>query len=156
MLINLELSAESDYSRLDDRGGALTVTGLFSFLGYGMQHRLRARRRFRIDAPLRSNDLIPLGISPKSHMPEDLLRARIHITHSAVATILGDDTVCDELVESSSLSSPMAGFERVVLPPKDRARILSVIDGHAGWLLRSSGPQAATPLRFDLRRGHPQ
>lgn len=156
MLINLDLSAESDYSRLDDSCGALTVTGLFNFLGYGMQRRLRARRRFRIDAPLRRNDLIHLGISSKSHMPEDLLRASIHITHSAFATILGDDTFCDELVEFFTLSSPMADFERVVLPPKDRARILSVIDGHAGGLLRSSGPPAATPLRFDLRRGHPQ
>ena len=65
--------------------------------------------------------------------PEDLLRADISLTPQALALILGDDQLSDELVEFSSIEAPLASFDRVVLPNDDLNRILAIVDGHEHW-----------------------
>lgn len=133
-LLALDLTMESEYGRcFDGAGDSLTVMGIMQYHGLDFAQQLEARAHFRGDAPLRSLDLITVGISHRAVAPEDLLRATISITSQGLMHVLGDDSLSDELLELSSIAEPLASFDRVVLPEEDRQRILSVVDGHGEW-----------------------
>ena len=133
-LLALDLTMEAEYGRcFDGVGDSLTVMGMMQYHGLDFSQQLEARTHFRGDAPLRSLDLITVGMARRAVSPEDLLRATISITSQGLMHVLGDDSLSDELLELSSIEPPLASFERVVLPEDDRQRILSVVDGHGEW-----------------------
>lgn len=133
-LIALDLSVEDDFHAIcDSTGSQLTVMAVLKFMQMTLPQQLAARARFRADAPLRARDLITLGLGRRATSPEDLLRADISLTPQALALILGDDQLSDELVEFSSIEAPLASFDRVVLPNDDLNRILAIVDGHEHW-----------------------
>lgn len=130
----LDLSVEDDFGNIcETTGHGLSVMTVMQFLGLSLEAQLEARARFRADAPLRSRDLITLGMSLRATAPEDLLRADLSLTPQSLALLLGDDRLSDELVEFSSIEAPLAAFDRVVLPTEDRERILAIVDGHERW-----------------------
>lgn len=133
-LTALDLSVEDDFHAIcDSTGSHLTVMAVLKFMHLSLPEQLAARARFRADAPLRARDLITLGLGRRATSPEDLLRADISLTPQALALILGDDQLSDELVEFSSIETPLASFDRVVLPTDDLNRILAIVDGHEHW-----------------------
>ena len=130
----LDLSVEDDFGNIcETTGHGLSVMTVMQYLGLSLEEQLEARSRFRADAPLRSRDLITLGMSMRATAPEDLLRADLSLTPQSLALLLGDDRLSDELVEFSSIEAPLASFDRVVLPAEDRDRILAIVDGHERW-----------------------
>ncbi len=133
-LTALDLSIEDDFHTIcDSTGSTLTVMAVLVFMELSLPEQLEARAHFRADAPLRARDLITLGLGRRASAPEDLLRADISLTPQALALILGDDQLSDELVEFSSIEAPLASFDRVVLPKDDLERILAIVDGHEHW-----------------------
>jgi SpoVK/Ycf46/Vps4 family AAA+-type ATPase len=112
----------------DGSHGCCTVESVFTFEGLAIDARVDARRFFRPAAPLFANDLVDLGLGRRYAHPEQLLDASLSVTARGLELVLGNDALAEEMEEFSVLEVPRARFDTVVLPPADRARILSVID----------------------------
>lgn len=128
----LDLSFESILERAGQDG--LVVDTAFTFAGFELSERVAHRRDFGVSAPLRVNDLVQLEIGGRYTSPEDLLTAYIKITGHALDLLLGEQALGSELEEFSSLEQPLADLRRVVLPERDKERILSVVERHELYL----------------------
>jgi SpoVK/Ycf46/Vps4 family AAA+-type ATPase len=123
----------------DALGGSCTVEAVLSFLELDLEARVEARRHFRPTANLALHDLAELGLGRRFAQPEQLLDASISVTARGLELILGNRALAEEMELFSSLEAPRATFEQLVLPPKERARLLSVVDHTA----RVQGVQGA-------------
>jgi SpoVK/Ycf46/Vps4 family AAA+-type ATPase len=114
---------------LDDAaGGACSVENVFTFEELPLEARVAARRFFRPSSPLLANDLAELGLSRRYAQPEQLLDASVSVTARGLELVLGNSALAEEMEQFSTLEQARATFDGVVLPPADRARILSVLD----------------------------
>jgi SpoVK/Ycf46/Vps4 family AAA+-type ATPase len=112
----------------DGCGGTCTVEDVFTFEELPLVARVDARRHFRPTAPLFASDLCELGMGRRYSHPEQLLDANVSITGRGLELVLGNSALAEEMELFSTLETPRASFDAVVLPPADRARILSVVD----------------------------
>jgi SpoVK/Ycf46/Vps4 family AAA+-type ATPase len=119
----------------DALGGSCTVECVLSFLELDLEARVDARRHFRPNAPLCAHDLADLGLGRRYVQPEQLLDAAISVTARGLELILGNKALAEEMELFSSLEAPRATFDQLVLPPQERARVLSVVD-HAAHARR--------------------
>lgn len=114
---------------LEDGGcGACSVENVFTFEELPLEDRVDARRHFRPTAPVFASDLAELGMGRRYAHPEQLLDASVSVTARGLELVLGNASLAEEMELFSTLELPRASFESVVLPPGDRARILSVVD----------------------------
>jgi len=126
---------ENILERSDERSsGCLTVETCFVFGELDLPERVARRRCFSAQAPLRAHDLVQVQIGGRYSSPADLLNADISITGQALDLLLGQDALGDEFLEFSSLEDPQADLPRVVLPARDKQRILSVVERHELYL----------------------
>lgn len=109
-------------------GGTCTVETVFAFEELPLAERIDARRHFRPNAPVFANDLADLGLGRRYAHPEQMLDASVSVTARGLELILGNTALAEEMELFSTLETPRAGFDAVVLPQADRARILSVVD----------------------------
>ena len=73
-------------------------------------------------------------MAQQNNTPKDLLEASVEITTQAFHHLLGSEHLCAEYIEFSSVEHPRAKMEQVVLPEKDKERILSVVSHHQRYL----------------------
>jgi SpoVK/Ycf46/Vps4 family AAA+-type ATPase len=133
----LDRQFEHIIERADElSGGGLTVDTTFIFADLDLSERVARRKSFGAQAPLRAHDLLNVHIGGRYSSPEDLLTASISITGRALDLLLGNDALGDEFEEFSSLEQPQADLERVVLPERDKQRILSVVERHELYLTK--------------------
>ena len=131
----LERRFENVLERIDElSGGSLAVDTAFSFAELDLQGRVDRRQAFAAHAPLRTHDLVQVNIHGRYCSPEDLLTASLSITGRALDLLLGSDALGDEFLEFSSLEEPLASLDQVVLPARDKQRILSVVENHDLYL----------------------
>lgn len=112
----------------DGGGGTCTVEDVFTFEELPLLARVDARRHFRPTSPLFASDLCELGMGRRYAHPEQLLDASVSVTARGLELVLGNSALAEEMEQFSTLEVPRACFDAVVLPPADRARILSVVD----------------------------
>lgn len=112
----------------DSPGGGCTVECVLTFEELDLGVRVDARQHFRPNAPVFANDLAELGMGRRYAHPEQMLDASVSVTARGLELILGNTALAEEMELFSTLETPRAGFDAVVLPPADRARILSVLD----------------------------
>jgi SpoVK/Ycf46/Vps4 family AAA+-type ATPase len=133
----LDRQFEHIFERADElSGGGLTVDSTFIFAELELSDRVAHRKLFGIHAPLRAHDLLQVHLGGRYSSPEDLLTASISITGRALDLLLGNDALGAEFEEFSSLEQPQADLERVVLPARDKQRILSVVERHELYLAK--------------------
>ncbi len=120
----------------DDMCGGLAVDTTFIIAGFDLHERVARRKAFGSKAPLRAHDLLTVHIGGRYSSPEDLLTASLSITGRALDLLLGNDALGDEFMEFSSLEEPQAALDRVVLPARDKQRILSVVERHELYLAK--------------------
>jgi SpoVK/Ycf46/Vps4 family AAA+-type ATPase len=131
----LQRRFEQLFERIDElSGGCLTVDLAFTFAELDLQERVARRRSFSAQAPLRKNDLLDVHLNVRFSSPDDFLSASLSITGRTLDLLLGQDALGDEFQEFSSLEEPRTRFEQVVLPERDKRRILSVVEHHDLYL----------------------
>jgi SpoVK/Ycf46/Vps4 family AAA+-type ATPase len=108
--------------------GDPTVDAIFRFCGLSLEEQIQARRSFRPTAPLTATDLVDLSFGRRYTQPSQLLESTVAITGRGLELVLGSDELADELLAFSNLEAPLATFAEVVLPERDRSRILQVIE----------------------------
>mgnify|MGYP001071277556 CR=1 FL=1 len=120
---------------MDGYGAAcLNVEVTYNFNELPFAERIRRRKSYSRKGKLLANDLISMDIGMRYSAPEDLLMATLHVTARTFGYMIGDDQLMDEFLEFSSVEIPMASFEKVVLDPGDKRRILSVVERHERYL----------------------
>ncbi|MEC9442634.1 MAG: ATP-binding protein [Myxococcota bacterium] len=120
---------------MDGYGAAcLNVEVTYNFNEFPFAERIRRRKSYSRKGKLLANDLISMDIGMRYSAPEDLLMATLHVTARTFGYMIGDDQLMDEFLEFSSVEIPMANFEKVVLNPSDKRRILSVVERHERYL----------------------
>ena len=129
----LERRFERLFERVDEVGG-LTVDTAFTFAEFDLQGRVARRQAFGANGALRSHDLVQVHIPGRYSAPDDLLSAAVSISGRALDLLLGSDALGDEFLEFSSLEEPRARLSQVVLPERDKNRILSVVENHEVYL----------------------
>jgi SpoVK/Ycf46/Vps4 family AAA+-type ATPase len=129
----LERRFEQLLERVDELGN-LCVDTTFTFAELDLQGRVARRQAFGARAALRVHDLVQVHISGRYSSPDDLLTASLAITGRALDVLLGSDALGDEFLEFSSLEEPRARLDQVVLPERDKRRILSVVENHDLYL----------------------
>jgi SpoVK/Ycf46/Vps4 family AAA+-type ATPase len=112
----------------------LNVEVYFNFLELSLTERIEVRSMFRKDAPLVANDLVVVGLHDRYSEPEQLLDASLSLTWRTFQMLVGDAIPQDEMLDFSSLEMPRASFGQLVLPDKEKERILSVVEGHENYL----------------------
>jgi len=124
------------YCSIDQQNlsSGLTVEVVCSFLDLSFQERVDARQMFTSSRPLVRADLITINMDQRYSTPKDLLEASVEITTQAFHHLLGSEHLCAEYIEFSSVEHPRAKMEQVVLPDKDKERILSVVSHHQRYL----------------------
>jgi len=127
---------EDIYEQLDaeQMHGGLTVEAAFCFMETPVPERVSRRRCFSRTAPLVSADLVTVDMSSRYTSPKDLLTTEINLTGRTFSYLVGDMSLADEFMEFSSVEEPMAQMSQVVLPGKDKDRILSVVEQHDKYL----------------------
>lgn len=113
-----------------------TVELVFSFVEADFTERVDRRPQFASTSRLVSQDLITNPHGHRGADPNALLDCTLSLTSRTFATLVGRLALADELVEFSSLESPLGTLDQVVLPLADRERILAVIDRHDAYLDR--------------------
>ena len=114
---------------LEDGGcGTCTVETVFAFQELPLEERVDVRRHFRPTAPLFASELCELGMGRRYANPEQLLDASVSVTARGLELVLGSAALAEEMAQFSILEVPRSSFDALVLPPADRARILSVVD----------------------------
>jgi SpoVK/Ycf46/Vps4 family AAA+-type ATPase len=109
---------------------SLAVEAIYTFLELGFSERIHARKLFEARSPLRANELVSLDVFDRFVEPHDLLRATVTVTAQALDRILGVKALNEAFEEFSSLESPRACLDQVVLDEQDKRRILSVLENH--------------------------
>ena len=113
---------------------ALQVDTVFTFLGFDARDRIQGRRLFAATGPLVANDLVKLD-SDKRHLDaQALLTSTVRLAPRTFRYLAGDNGLGDEFQDCSSVEEPRANFDDVVLPLRDKQRILSVIERHDEYL----------------------
>jgi len=127
---------EDIYEQLDaeQMHGGLTVEAAYSFMETPVPERVSRRRCFSRTAPLVAADLVTVDMSSRYTSPKDLLTTEINLTGRTFSYLVGDMSLADEFMEFSSVEEPMAEMTQVVLPGKDKERILSVVERHDQYL----------------------
>jgi SpoVK/Ycf46/Vps4 family AAA+-type ATPase len=113
---------------------ALVVETVFSFCELPFSARIEHLKALSKAGPLVSNELISLNLGGRINSPQELLEAQIRISNRTFDFLVGDDHFMDEFMEFSSVEEPRARFEQVVLDPRDKERILSVVECHDDYL----------------------
>lgn len=119
---------------LGESFGSVTVEAIFCFCGLSMAERIRRRSVFGATGPLVAGDLITPAMRSRFISAKDLLSSDIEITNRAFAFITGRTELATEFQEFSSIEEPRASFAQVVLPERDKQRILAVVEHHDRYL----------------------
>lgn len=122
------------YGRIWDGYEALVVETIFSFCELPFAERITHFKRFSSNGRLFGNELVTLNLGSRIYAPQELLDAQIRISNRTFDFIVGDDHFMDEFMEFSSVEEPRARFDQVVLDPRDKERIRSVVDRHDHYL----------------------
>ena len=122
------------YGRIWDGYEALVVETVFSFCELPFSERITHFKRFSAAGSLFRNELVTLNLGARIYAPQELLDAQIRISNRTFDFIVGDDHFMDEFMEFSSVEEPRARFDQVVLDPRDKERIRSVVDRHDHYL----------------------
>lgn len=109
---------------------SLTVDAVFSFAGLSFEERIRHRATFGPRGTLIAKDLIEAPYRGRHTAPKELLGTEIVVRGRTLSYLLGDTGLGDELATLASVETPLVGFDRLVLPEAEKARILRVIDTH--------------------------
>jgi len=113
---------------------ALTIDAALGFLEIPTGERVAARGMFGPSATLLAADLVTLGSMRRSAEPKDVLGLECSLTSRTFSLMVGRDGLGDEFEAFSSIEEPRARLGDVVLDPRDKARILSVVDQHGRYL----------------------
>lgn len=122
------------YGRIWDGYEALVVETVFSFCELPFGERITHFKRFSAAGDVFRNELVTLNLGARIYSPQELLDAQIRISNRTFDFIVGDDHFMDEFMEFSSVEEPRARFDQVVLDPRDKERIRSVVDNHDHYL----------------------
>lgn len=127
---------EDIFGMLDKDGApnTLTVEVVFNFAELPFNERIRHRSAFSPSSALVREDLVVVDMRQRTVAPRDLLMADLELTGRAFSFLIGDAGVADELAAFSSVESPLANLDDIVLPAPDRRRILAAVDNHAEYL----------------------
>ena len=126
---------EKLYGALEsDQSDSLTVDVVFAFNALSYTERVQRRRTFAPRGTLASKDLVDVSRGGRCASPKDLLSTEITMRGRTLSYILGDSGLGDELAEVASVESPLASFDRLVLPAADKTRILRVVEDHERYL----------------------
>jgi len=109
---------------------SLTVDAIFSFAELDFEARVRHRAMFGTRGRLVCKDLIEMPFRGRTASPKDLLGSEIVIRGRTLSYLLGDTGLGDELDALASVETPLASFDRLVLPDADKERILRVVGEH--------------------------
>lgn len=115
-------------------GTATSVESTFDFCELPFSERIHYRTRFSKNGALISNDLITIDLGYRSNSPEDVLTAQLHVTNQTFAFLVGQPSLMNEFIEFSSVEEPIASLDQVVLDPRDKQTILSVVERHDQYL----------------------
>ncbi len=108
--------------------GVCMVEAIFAFEELDLEGRVSARANFRPGAPLFAQDLAQLSMGHRYTTPEQLLDANVSVTSRGLELVLGTQSLAEELLAFSTLETPRATLDQVVLPPADRVRLLAMLD----------------------------
>ncbi|MBK9388599.1 MAG: AAA family ATPase [Planctomycetes bacterium] len=112
----------------------LTVDAIFAFAELPFAERVVRRASFGPRGRVVTADLVDLSHRGRFSPPKDLLSTEITIRGRALAYMLGERGLGDELAAVASVETALASFERLVLPAADKERILRVVEGHERYL----------------------
>ncbi len=115
-------------------GGTPSVEVAFGFCEIPLTERLALRERFGRRGALVRNDLVVLEVSARTTSPRGLLDTEISITPRGWASLIGDDSLPEDLIEFSAVETARARLDQVVIAGGDKQRILSVVEHHDRYL----------------------
>ena len=129
-------SFEDLYEKLDSDqlSSNLTVEVAYTFLEVPFADRIHRRSTFGPRGALVANDLLSVEMGTRYHSPKDLLIADIEINSRTFSYLIGQNDICEEFLEFSSVQKPMADLDQVVLADQEKHRILSVVERHDQYL----------------------
>lgn len=113
---------------------SLTVDVTFSFAELSFAERITRRPTFAKTAPLFANDLLIFESPHRASAPEDLLTADVRLSTRTFGYLVGHNEMSGDLVDFSSIETPLVSLDQVVLAEDDKRRILSVIERHDDYL----------------------
>lgn len=126
---------EREFGRIETEDmPVLTVDATFAFAELDFAERVARRGSFARRSRLVANDLIAAPATGRFASPKELLSAEVEIRPRTFAFLLGERGLGDELADLACVEEPCASIEQVVLPEKDKRRIVSLLDGHAAYL----------------------
>ena len=126
---------EDVYGLMDKDGASgLNVEAVYAFCELQAAERVDARSLFSEKGRLVGDDLVTIHQSGRYYDPKDLLLMEVAITGRTFAWMVGRDGLAEEFMEFSSVETPKATLDQVVLGEDDKRRILSVVERHEDWL----------------------
>ena len=108
-------------------GSNVTVEAALAFADLELPERLDAYLRFAPTAPLIAHDLI-VARNVRANTPRDLVDVDVDLPGRTFALLVGRMGLREDFAAFSTVETPRARMEQVVLPEVDKARILSIVD----------------------------
>ncbi|MEL6341897.1 MAG: ATP-binding protein [Myxococcota bacterium] len=117
-----------------ETSAGLMVESIFTFAELSFEERISRRGVFSPRSALLSHDLIKVDFDRRYSTPSDLLDACIDLCNRTFDRLVGREGLADDFIDFSSICTPRATMDDVVLQPEHKRRILSVIEQHSRYL----------------------
>ena len=134
--LTLSTEHEKDFQKIDEQYGEATIAGFFIFLDLPYDERFEARKLLTKNSTLIANDILSIHFYTRFNNNRDMMRGNLEVNNQIFHHIMGFEDCFEEFEEYSSLETPKATFDQIVIPQEDKKKIQTLIRNRDLYLTR--------------------